>query len=195
MKKITSVITAVVAAAAVTASASAYTIDKDLGFGWSANTTVSGDVFADVTPSTTVTITYEANKALADMPGQEYWCLKLMVNDEGWPFIDNLTGLELSEGKDSYPVDPEADSISFTIPADSLELVQNAGMAFMGHGIKLLEMNFSDEPAGPVDTDPTDTTPSGTSSKNPDTGVEGLSAVIGAGVLALGAVLVSRRRK
>ena len=43
--------------------------------------------------------------------------------------------------------------MSFTIPADQLELLQTAGMAVMGHGIELLEMTFSDEPvAAPAES-------------------------------------------
>ena len=189
MKKIVSVITSAAAAAALSITASAYAIDFDLGFGWSANTTVPGSAFADVTPSTTVTITYEANAALADMPNQDYWCIKPMINDEGWPFIDSL-GLELSESKDSYPVDVEGSSISFTIPADVLEHVQIAGMAFMGHSVKLLDMTFSD--SAPESSAPE--TENETKPANPDSGVEGVAVIVGAAALALGAMIVTKKR-
>ena len=147
MKKFISVITAAAAVAAISATAGAYSINKDLGFGWSTSVTIGAEEFADVTPDTTVTITYNVNESLADMEGQNYWCIKPMVNDAGWPFISTLNGAVLSEGGDSYTLEMDSDSMSFTIPADQLELLQNAGMAVMGHGIELLEMTFSDEPA------------------------------------------------
>lgn len=195
MKKIISVITAVAAVAAVSVSASAYTIDTDLGFGWTATTTIPGEEFEEVTTDTTVTITYEANKELANMAGQEYWCIKPMINDEGWPFIDTLVGPELSEGKDSYPVDVDGTSISFKIPAAELEHLQVAGMAFMGHGVTLKEMTFSnDAPSTPTDTTPTDTTPDNTTHPNPNAGVEGVAITVGTAALALGAMVVSRKK-
>ena len=150
MKKLISVITA---AAAISATAGAYSINKDLGFGWSTSATIGAEEFANVTPDTTVTITYDINESLADMDGQNYWCIKPMVNDAGWPFISTLNGAVLSEGGDSYTLEMDSDSMSFTIPADQLELLQTAGMAVMGHGIELLEMTFSDEPvAAPAET-------------------------------------------
>lgn len=193
MKKIVSVITLAAAAASLSLTASAYTIDFDLGFGWSANTTIPGSEFADVTPETTVTITYEANKALADMPGNDYWCIKPMINDEGWPFIDSL-GLELSESKDSYPVDVEGNSVSFTIPADVLEHIQVAGVAFMGHGVKLLDMTFSEGAAPESKPDNTDNK-TDTAPENPASGVEGVAAVVGVAAVALGAMVVTAKKR
>lgn len=153
MKKLISVITAAAAVAAISATAGAYSINKDLGFGWSTSATIGAEEFANVTPDTTVTITYDINESLADMDGQNYWCIKPMVNDAGWPFISTLNGAVLSEDGDSYALEMDSDSMSFTIPADQLELLQTAGMAVMGHGIELLEMTFSDEPvAAPAET-------------------------------------------
>lgn len=192
MKKFVSVITAAAAMAALSVSASAYTIDFDLGFGWSANTTIPGSEFEDVTTDTTITITYETNAALAAMPNQDYWCIKPMINDAGWPFVDTLVGPELSESKDSYSLDVESNSVSFKIPAEELEHIQVAGMAFMGHGIKLLEMTFSDDaPAAAPSNTATDTAPS---TANPDSGVESLAVVAGAAALALGAMIVAKKR-
>ena len=129
MKKFISVITAAAAVAAISATAGAYSINKDLGFGWSNSVTIGAEEFADVTPDTTVTITYNVNESLASMEGQDYWCIKPMVNDAGWPFISTLNGAVLSEGGDSYTLEMDSNSMSFTIPADQLELLQNAGMA------------------------------------------------------------------
>ena len=193
MKKFVSVITAAAAMTALSVSASAYTLDTDLGFGWSANKTIPAEEFENVTTDSTVTITYETNAALAAMPNQDYWCIKTMINDEGWPFIDDLIGPELSESKDSYSLDVESSSISFKIPAEALEHLQIAGMAIMGHGIKLLEMTVSnDAPATPAADTTTDKIPS---AANPDSGVESVAVVAGAAALALGAMIVTKKRK
>ena len=200
MKKFISVITAAAAVAAISATAGAYSINKDLGFGWSTSVTIGAEEFADVTPDTTVTITYNVNESLADMDGQDYWCIKPMVNDAGWPFISTLNGAVLSEGGDSYTLEMDSSSISFTIPADQLELLQNAGMAIMGHGIELLEMTFSDEPAPAEDSAAAETpaeTPAETTAPtkgNPDTGVSGIAAVAGAAVIAAGVLFATRRK-
>ena len=220
MKKFISIITAAAAVAAISATAGAYSINKDLGFGWSTSVTIGAEEFADVTPDTTVTITYNVNESLADMEGQNYWCIKPMVNDAGWPFISTLNGAVLSEGGDSYTLEMDSDSMSFTIPADQLELLQTAGMAVMGHGIELLEMTFSDEPvAAPAETaTPSDSaenagtpaedetpaedsapaeTPAETTAPtkgNPDTGVSGIAAVAGAAVIAAGVLFATRRK-
>lgn len=197
MKKMISVITAAAAFAAVSVSASAYTINVDLGFGWSANTTIPAEEFADVTTDTTITINYETNKALADMPGQEYWCIKTMINDEGWPFVSNLVGPELSESKDSYSLDVESSSISFKIPAEELEHIQIAGMALMGHGINLIDMTISNDASAEPSVPAESTAPSAsesTSTENPSSGVEGVAAVVGAAALALGTMIVARKR-
>lgn len=200
MKKFISVITAAAAVAAISATAGAYSINKDLGFGWSNSVTIGAEEFANVTPDTTVTITYNVNESLADMEGQDYWCIKPMVNDAGWPFISTLNGAVLSEGGDSYTLEMDSSSISFTIPADQLELLQNAGMAIMGHGIELLEMTFSDEPAPAEDSAAAETpaeTPAETTAPtkgNPDTGVSGIAAVAGAAVIAAGVLFATRRK-
>lgn len=221
MKKFISIITAAAAVAAISATAGAYSINKDLGFGWSTSATIGAEEFADVTPDTTVTITYNVNESLADMDGQNYWCIKPMVNDAGWPFISTLNGAVLSEGGDSYTLEMDSDSMSFTIPADQLELLQNAGMAVMGHGIELLEMTFSDEPAAapadgeenvadvetPAEDPATAETPAEDSAAaetpaettapakgNPDTGVSGIAAVAGAAVIAAGILFATRRK-
>lgn len=222
MKKLISVITAAAAVAAISATAGAYSINKDLGFGWSTSATIGAEEFANVTPDTTVTITYDINESLADMDGQNYWCIKPMVNDAGWPFISTLNGAVLSEGGDSYTLEMDSDSMSFTIPADQLELLQTAGMAVMGHGIELLEMTFSDEPvAAPAETaapsdsadnagTPTEEPTAGETvapsdsaenvettaptKGNPDTGVSGIAAVAGAAVIAAGVLFTTRRK-
>lgn len=193
MKKIFAVLTAAAAAAAVSVTAGAYSINKDLGFGWSASVTIDGSEFADVTTDTTVTISYEVNQSLAEIEGQDYWCIKPMINDAGWPFINNLVGGTLSEGGDSYVIEPDSTSISFTIPAEELEHLQVAGMAIMGHGIELLEMTFADAPAPAPEPVP-DTETQSEKNDNPDTGVSGVAAAAGIAVIAAGALIIARKK-
>lgn len=194
MKKLTSIMTAAAAVAAISITADAYSINKDLGFGWSASATISAEEFADITPDTTVTFTYNVNQDLASMEGHDYWCIKPMVNDAGWPFISTLNGAVLSEGGDSYVIEPDSSSMSFTIPADQLELLQNAGMAVMGHGIELLEMTFSDEPTAPAEAVTKGTAPADTTKGNPDTGVSGIAATASAAVIAAGVLFAARKK-
>lgn len=195
IRNIISAITAVTAAAVLTLGAGAYTLDKDLGMGWSSSITIPGSEFECLGETPYITITYTVDTTLADMPGQEYWCIKTMINDEGWPFIDNISELELSEGKDSYVIGTETSEITFTIPEDKLEHVQIAGLAIMGHGITLHEMTFSaDAPA--VETPVVDAPAAETPAKgNPDTGVEGIGAAVAAASAAAAALAVSRKRK
>lgn len=211
MKKIVSVITsAVAAAAALSVTASAYAINTDLGFGWTQSIVVPAEEFADVTEDTTITITYKTNAALASMPGQEYWCIKPHRQDleAGWMFMDDWKGVTLSEGKDSYTVDVESNQIKFRLSADnttvngeevcgSLEAAKINGIAFMGHGVELLEMTFSDEPLdAPASGDGNAASTDGNAAPaNPNSGVEGVAAVVGAAALALGTMVVAKKRK
>ena len=207
---------AAIAAAALSVSASAYSINTDLGFGWSANVVVPASEFENVTENTTITITYKTNPDLANLPGQEYWCIKPHRQDleAGWIFMDDWAGVTLSDSKDSYTVDVESSQIKFRLSAanttvngeevcGSLEAAKINGIAFMGHGVELLEMTFSDEPLddGSASSEPassetnssadTNTTPSA----NPASGVEGVAAVVGVAAAALGAMIVSGKRK
>lgn len=204
------IITATAASAAAVSmfalSASAVVLDKDLKTGWSVSTTVSGDEFADATTDSVFTLTFTVDESCAEKPGHDYWCVKPMINDAGWPFIDTLVGPQLSEGKDSYVITPGMTEIKFTIPAEELEHLQVAGMAFMGHGITLGELTFSDDdvlPAEPATTEePVVTAPAtgdvdaaAESSKgSPDTGVED-AAVFGGIALAAGAAIVFARKR
>lgn len=212
MKKIVSVVTAAAAFAALSVSASAYSINTDLGFGWSASVVVPAEEFENVTENTTITITYKTNPALASMPGQEYWCIKPHRQDleAGWLFMDDWTGVTLSEGKDSYTVDVESSEIKFRLSANnttvngeevcgSLEAAKINGIAFMGHGVELLEMTFSDEPlnnepAAPTATPDNSSTATTPATQNPNSGVEGVAAIAGTAALALGAMIVSKKR-
>ncbi|MGN0596936.1 MAG: hypothetical protein ACI4J1_06385 [Ruminiclostridium sp.] len=206
MKKLVSVITAVAAAAALTTAALAYDMNKDLGKGWSASITVLGEEFTDVTAETPVTITITVDESLAEVEGQNYWCVKPMINSpEGWAFIDNISQLTLSEGKDSYVFDTDATEMVFTWPADKIDEIKEFGVAFMGHGITLGTMTFGEDgtlveapaedtaeeaPAADTTADAGDKT-----TGNPETGVEGVAAVAALGITAMGAAFISRKRK
>ncbi len=199
MKKFISSISAICAAAVLTVSAGAYTIDTDLGFGWSTSTTIAGSEFESVTTDTAVTISITVDQSLNDVEGQNYWCFKPMVNDAGWPFITGLSGLTLTEAGDAYAVDMEQTEITFTFPADQLELVKNAGMAIMGHGITLNEMTFSAAAPAPAPAEtPAETpneTPTEPSKGSPDTGVAGSAVAVGTGIAALGAMFVFKKKR
>ena len=192
MKKIASVITAVAAAAAISVTASAYTIDKDLGTMWGyPGSQIAAEEFAGVTPDTVITITYEADKSLADTEKDAYWCVKPMTRDEGGDyFLEGLTvcdNLSLSEGKDSFNVDPDKTSFSFKLSEEDLTNLSYNVLIIMGHGVTLKEMTFSDGSAPSTGGDP--------APSNPSSGVEGTAGVIGAAAVALGAVIVARKRK
>ncbi len=209
MKKLVSIITAVAAAATLTTAAFAYDMNKDLGKGWSASITVLGEEFTDVTAETPITITITIDESLAEVEGQNYWCVKPMINSpEGWAFIDNISQLTLSEGKDSYVFDTDATEMVFTWPADKIDEIKEFGVAFMGHGITLGTMTFGEDgtlveaPAADTaeetpaaDTTADTTADAGDKATNPETGVEGVAAVAALGITAMGAAVISRKRK
>lgn len=212
------IITAVTAAALLTAGASAYDLNKDMGIMWGANTTVPSSEFAELGEKPYVTVTFTTDDSLADMEGHSYWVIKPMVNDSGWPLITGISELAPSEDGSAYAVNPGDTSITFTIPSDFVEAVQNAGVAFMGHGVTLETITLSDvapevsdAPAAPEEpaesdaseeptesdvpaapSEPADSTPS---KGSPDTGVESI-VISAAAVAALaGAALVVSRKK
>ncbi|MBQ3842822.1 MAG: hypothetical protein II820_09045 [Ruminiclostridium sp.] len=209
-KKIIAVIAASAAAVATLAvSATAYDINKDLKTGWSASTVIPGEEFEGTDENTVFTITFEADASLAEKDGHNYWCIKPMLNDTGWPFIDTLVGPTLSDGKDSYVIQPEETEIKFTIPAAKLEEIQVAGMALMGHGIKLGTFSYSNsetvapaaeaapavEEAAPAASDvQAETVAAPAKSDNPRTGVTDI-VVYGTVMIAAGAVAVASRKR
>ena len=186
--KITKVFSAVTAAAVsaslIAVTASAYELNKDLKTGWSISTTIPGSEFAEITADSVITLTYTADPSLADMPGHEYWVIKPMINDAGWPLVENIKGLEPSEDGSSYVVPVDGTEVKFSFPADKIEHIQLAGIAFMGHGVTLGELTISNDeilPEAPV------------ANENPDTGVAlsgTLTLITSAGVL-----LLTRKRK
>ena len=195
-KLITGIASSICAAAILTVGASAYDLNTDLSIFWSASKTVPGTEFIGVQDGAYITVTYSVDQSLADMEGHNYWCIKPMINDSGWPLVDGIAELVPSEDGSSYVIEPDTTSITFTIPEAHAEHVEIAGLAFMGHGITLETLTVSDEapvtdtPA--VDTSaPTDTNKGG----NPDTGVEGVAAAAAAATVAAGAMLLSRKKK
>ena len=200
---------AAVAAAAMTAAVSAYSLgDKPLGKNWSLNVTIPAEAFEDLTADNYVTISFTP-----DADEEEYWSIKPM--DSSWTFIDpnGEGGPELAEGKDAYPVESDWTSITFKVPADFVDAIKESGMIIIGHSLVLHELTISDEapaaPAAPADDGAADETPSDeapsnntgdtsaatTDKANADTGVEGVAVVAGAALVAAAAVAVSRKRK
>ncbi len=207
----TGIMAAVSAAAILAVGVSAYDLNTDLGTFWSTSITVPSSEFAELTADSVVTVTFTTDDSLADMEGHDYWVIKPMVNDAGWPLITGISELTPSEDGSSYVVEPGDTSISFTIPADFVEPVQIAGVAFMGHGVTLGEITVSNDAAvetpaevpaetpaevpteTPADTADTETTVP--AKGNPDTGVEGVAAAAAVAVLGASAMVISRKRK
>ena len=187
---------AAIAVSALAVNAVAYDLNKDLKIGWSVSTTVPAEEFEEAT--------FEADASLAEKDGHNYWCVKPMINDTGWPFIDTLVGPGLSEGKDSYPVEVGQTEMKFTIPAEELEHLQTAGMAFMGHGVTLGTLTFSNdetlpapaaaEPAADAEAAQETTTAAATTS-NPATGVEDLAGLTMAALVSGGVAFLARKRR
>ncbi len=195
LRKIFAMAASALAATAVLAlNASAYELNKDLGIFWSANITVPGSEFADITENSVITITYTVDQSLADVDGQAYWSFKPMVNDAGWPFIDGITDLVSSEDGTSYVIDPETSEINFSFPAEDIEHIQLAGIAIIGHGITLNDMTISEGTADAPVAD-TDAPVAGGDKASPDTGVEGVAAVAGVAALSAGAMLLTKKRR
>ena len=203
----TGIMAAVSAAAILAVGVSAYDLNTDLGTFWSTSITVPSSEFAELTADSVVTVTFTTDDSLADMEGHDYWVIKPMVNDAGWPLITGISELTPSEDGSSYVVEPGDTSISFTIPADFVEPVQIAGVAFMGHGVTLGEITVSNDAAvetpaetpaevpteAPAATADTETTVP--AKGNPDTGVEGVAAAAAVAGLGASAMVISRKRK
>ena len=189
---------AVVAVSALAISAYAVEINKDMKSHWTESTIIDAETFssefADATPDSVFTLTLEVDGSLAEKKGHEYWCVKPMVNDTGWPFIDNLIGVTLSEGKDTYVVNPGDTYIKFQIPADVLATLNETGLAFMGHGVKLLDLTFSNDETLPAATGNVDAA-TDSSKGSPDTGIADVAAIAGIAVLAGGVALVAGRKR
>ena len=180
---------ATVAVSALSVSASAYELNKDLKTGWSISTTIPGSEFAEITEDSVITLTYTADPSLADMPGHEYWVIKPMVNDTGWPLVENIKGLEPSEDGSSYVVPVDGTEVKFCFPADTIEHIKIAGIAFMGHGVTLGELTISNDETLP---EAVPEAPKG-GSDNPSTGV-GLGGTMVV-ITSAGIILLSRKRK
>lgn len=207
----TSIAAAVSAAAVITAGASAYDLNTDLSTFWSASVTVPSSEFAEITTDSTITVTFTTDDSLADMEGHSYWVIKPMVNDAGWPLITGISELPPSEDGSSYVVNPGDTSVTFTIPEDFIEPVQIAGIAFMGHGVKLETLTVSNDapveapetpdeaPAeAPEETPaeaPAETPAEAPAKGNPDTGAEGIAVAAAVAMLGASALVISRKRK
>lgn len=145
MKKIfTGILSALTAVSVISISVSAYDINTDFKTGWSVNTIIPATEFADITEDSVITFSYTADVSLSEKEGHDYWVIKPMFNDTGWPFIADINGLQLSESGDSYVIDAEKTQVSFTLSSEATETLKISGMALMGHGITLEAMTVSD---------------------------------------------------
>ncbi|MGN0656563.1 MAG: hypothetical protein ACI4KR_07205 [Ruminiclostridium sp.] len=198
-----SIVTGVTATALLAASVSAYDLDKDLKTGWSISTTVPGSEFENVTETSVITITYTADPSIADMPGHDYWVIKPMINDTGWPLVAGISQLQPSEDGSSYVVPVDGTEIKFTLPAADIEHIQIAGLAFMGHGITLGTLTVSNDEAVPPAYTPAEEAPAAGDvdaaadydKTSPATGVTDVTAFAGLAVLAAGTAVAARKRK
>ena len=211
-----------VAASALAVAASAYSFnDKNLGKNWSSSLcpVIPPEEFADVTADTYITITFTP-----DADETEYWCIKPVINTDGWPFIaideyitageDIGTEISINGGKnDSFPIaDADVTSTTFKVPALAVDDLKEYGMVIQGHSITLHEMTFSNEapaqPSAPEEpsapTEPSAPAPGGTDGAGTDpnkdkpavdTGIEGVAVVAGLALVASAAVVISRKRK
>ncbi len=195
-KLFTGIAASLCAASLLAVAASAYDLNTDLNIFWSASKTVPGTEFIGAKDGGLyITVTYTADQSLADMEGHNYWCIKPMINDSGWPLVDGIAELTPTADGSAYDVDPEGTSITFTIPEAHAEHVEIAGLAFMGHGITLETLTVSDE-APAAEAPVVDTAaPTEGNKGNPDTGVEGAAAAAAAASVAAGALILSRKRK
>ena len=131
----------------------------------------------------------------------------MLNSPDGWAFIDNISQLTLSEGKDSYVFDTDATEMTFTWPADQIDAIKEFGVAFMGHGITLGTMTFgedgtlavtapaedtSDTTEAPVET--ADDAAAAGDKTNPTTGAEGVAAVAALAVTAMGAAIIAKKK-
>ncbi|MCM1055115.1 MAG: hypothetical protein NC394_06275 [Bacteroides sp.] len=199
INKIFAGIAAASAAVILASAVSAYDFeDKNLGKNWSINAAVAASEFAELTSDSYVTVTFEADQA-----EEEYWSIKPM--DSSWTFIDpnGEGGPELAEGKDAYPVEKDATSITFKVPADFIDSVKEGGMIFIGHSVTLKTLTVSDEAPAAEETAAETEAPADISGDadtaakdktNADTGVEGAAALAGVCAAAGAAALISRKR-
>lgn len=208
-----SILTGVTATALLAVSVSAYDLNKDLKTGWSISTTVPGSEFEEITETSVITITYTADPSIADMPGHDYWVIKPMINDTGWPLVAGITQLQPSDDGSSYVVPVDGTEIKFTLPASEIEHIQIAGLAFMGHGITLGTLTVSNDEPVPPDYTPAEEAPAEEApaeeapaagdvdaatdddKTSPATGVEDITAFAGLAALAAGAAIIARKRK
>ncbi len=205
LKLVAGIVAAATAAISLTSAVGAYDFgNKNLGKNWSINAEIPAEEFASLTENSYVTITFDV-----DQTETEYWCIKPCDKAESWVFIDpdGVGGPELSEGKDSYPIQQDDTSITFKVPSQFVESVKANGMAIMGHSITLKEMTISDK-APETEAAPETSAPaeSGTGAagdvnkpsddkNNANTGIEGVAVVAAIAVLSASAIVISRKRK
>lgn len=221
-KLLAGLVAAATAVAALTAGVSAYKFEFDDGFekkdgaplNWTDGRTVPGTEFEGLTADKYVKLTFEA-----DQNEKEYWSIKplYIAEDESWQFLDpdGVGGPFLAPAKDAYPVLKDWTDIYFKVPAGVIDAIKENGMIFLGHSVTLKTLELVDEapPAKdpnasnedettadeskPEESKPADSNNSGNDTpKDPaNTGIEGVAVLMGVGILAGTAVVISKKRK
>lgn len=197
-KKIAAIAAAsTLAVSAFAVAGSAYDLNLDMGIGWSSNQTIPAEEFAGADENSVFTITYVADKDLADIDGQNYWCIKPHFTDgASWEFANTLIGVTLSEpSQDTYTLDPDGTEFTFSLSAADLARFQTSGMAVMGHGATLGTFSFKEgaPAAAPAAGDVAAATDS--SKGSPDTGIADVAVFGGIALVAAAGVAVARKRK
>lgn len=206
-------VAAATAVTALSAAASAYkfvTEDPfegtkdgvDLGMSW-AWTGVPAEEFTDLTADTVVKLTFTVDDA--DLEGKNYWIIKPIVSDS---FIDpdNTVNpdLPLGDDKAAFTVTTDQTTLSFKIAPSLIDAVKSEGLGFVGHRVTLMTLELiNDAPPATDDNNTGDaTTADGNNNggndgpKDPaNTGIEGVAVLMGVGVLAGAAVVISKKRK
>ena len=203
---IASTVAAALSVSAVAVSASAYDFGTKNRLAWDPEVLVPAEEFAELAEKPVITLTLETR----EMP-DGYYCVKPCWDAEnGWDFIMDETDTcpTMPEAKDSYTIEKDQTTLTFTVPERMIPTIQENGIHFLGYAVNLLTMTLSEEAAASAPAnDPTDDnkapeadaagdTNQPTGDKNsPDTGVEGVAVVAGIAVIAAGAMVISKKRK
>ena len=210
-KLLASVVAAATAVTALTTAASAFNFvtddgftkkdGVDLGMSW-AWTGVPAEEFTDLTADTVVKLTFTVDQA--DLEGKNYWIIKPIVRDT---FIDpdNTINpdLPLGDDKAAFTVEQDQTTLSFKIDPSLIDAVKEDGLGFVGHRVVLMTLELENGSA-PAETDDNNTGDVTTADNNAgsndpkdpvNTGIEGVAVLMGVGVLAGAAVVISKKRK
>lgn len=210
-KIIAATIAAALSVSAVAVSASAYEFGTKNRLAWDPEVLVPAEEFAELAEKPVITLTLETR----EMP-DGYYCVKPCWDGAtGWEFIkdESATAPAMPETQDSYTIEKDQTTLTFTVPASMIDTIKENGIHFLGYAVNLKTMTLSDTVPGgdaatttaaePASTDAPATTTGAagdvqkpTDDKNqPNTGIEGVAVIAGIAVIAAGAIVVSKKRK